>query len=308
MAVTRILLLALTLAGCQGDAAEQGAAPGPAAEPATEPVMTAAPDTGDVVDEADPATADEPAAPSSGPDSGPAPSTDAPDRASETPPPATNPSTAPSTDEPTISAGPPAEGASEQDPTVQEVLRATSRRYEGIRSLSADFVQELENTLLGRTVRSRGELFQRQPDRFLMRFSDPAGDVIVSDGANFWIYLPSSDPKQVIRSRRGAQGLDLRTQFVGDPVERFRATYHGRETVDGRSTHVITLDPRQPLGYRRLKVWIDARDHLVRRFDLTEDNGIVRKFRLTDLETNPSLPDSLFEFTPPPGTHVVDGG
>lgn len=191
-----------------------------------------------------------------------------------------------------------------QDPT-DEVLRATARRYEGVRSLQADFEQQLTNTILGRTTNSAGTLYQRQPDRFLMRFSDPEGDVVVSDGEFFWLYYPSADPRQVIRSARGAGGLDLRSQFVGDPVRRFEATSHGRETVRGRETHVLTLVPRDPAGYRRLKAWIDADDHLVRRFELTEDNGNVRRFDLSDLRINPTLPDALFEFEPPAGAVVV---
>lgn len=191
-----------------------------------------------------------------------------------------------------------------QDPT-DEILRATARRYEGVRSMQADFEQQLTNTILGRTTNSAGTLYQRQPDRFLMRFSDPAGDVVVSDGEFFWLYYPSVDPKQVIRSVRGAGALDLRSQFVGDPVRRFEATSHGRETVRGRQTHVLTLVPREPAGYRRLKAWIDTDDHLVRRFELTEDNGNVRRFDLTDLRINPTLPDALFEFNPPAGAVVV---
>ncbi|MBW3554647.1 MAG: outer-membrane lipoprotein carrier protein LolA [Gemmatimonadetes bacterium] len=188
---------------------------------------------------------------------------------------------------------------------VEEILRATARRYEDVRALQADFEQQLTNALMGRTTRSTGTLYQRQPDRFLMRFSQPAGDVIVSDGEYFWIYYPSADPKQVIRSSRGAGGLDLRSQFVGDPVRRFDATSHGTETVRGRSTHVLTLNPRESVGYRRLKVWIDAEDHLVRRFELTEENGNVRRFDLTDLRVNPTLPDDLFRFEPPAGAVVV---
>jgi outer membrane lipoprotein carrier protein len=201
----------------------------------------------------------------------------------------------------------PSASAAESQETVEEVLRATARRYEDVRALQADFEQRLTNTLLGRTTHSAGTLYQRQPDRFLMRFSDPAGDVIVSDGEYFWLYYPSADARQVIRSRRGAGGLDLRSQFVGDPVRRFKATSHGTEVVRGRSTHVITLDPREPVGYRRLKVWIDAADHLVRRFELTEENGNVRQFDLTDLRVNPSLPDDLFRFEPPEGAVVVTG-
>lgn len=188
---------------------------------------------------------------------------------------------------------------------VEEILRATARRYENVRAMQADFEQQLTNALMGRTTRSTGTLYQRQPDRFLMKFSQPAGDVIVSDGDYFWIYYPSADPKQVIRSSRGAGGLDLRSQFIGDPVRRFEATSHGTETVRGRATHVLTLNPREPLGYRRLKVWIDAEDHLVRRFELTEENGNVRRFDLTDLRVNPTLADDLFRFEPPAGAVVV---
>lgn len=198
------------------------------------------------------------------------------------------------------------EPASDADPAPSdEILRATSRAYEGLRSFRAGFEQELQNTLLGRTTRSEGTLYQRQPDRFLMDFSDPEGDLIVSDGEYFWMYFPSVDAKQVLRTPRGGQGLDLRAQFVGDPVRRFEATYHGAEAVRGRTADVLTLVPREPLGYERLKVWIDRSDHLVRRFELTESNGNIRHFELHDMVRNPTLPDDLFEFTPPPGSQVV---
>lgn len=189
--------------------------------------------------------------------------------------------------------------------STDAILRATARAYATTRSLRAEFEQQIRNPLLGRTTQSSGTLYQRQPDRFLMEFSDPAGDVIVSDGEYFWLYYPSVDERQVIRAPRGPQGLDLHAQFIGDPVSRFDATSHGTESVRGRTAHVVTLVPRQPAGYRSLKVWIDADDHLVRRFELTEENGAVRRFELSDLVVNPSLPDRLFEFTPPPGTQVI---
>lgn len=188
---------------------------------------------------------------------------------------------------------------------LNEILRRLAARYEGVNALQADFRQVIDNPLLGRRTESAGTLYQRQPDLFLMRFSDPEGDVIVSDGDYFWVYYPSVDARQVIRSDRGAEGLDLRSQFVGDPTRRFEAEHHGREDVRGRTTHVVTLVPREAVGYRRLKVWIDAEDHLVRRFELTEENSNVRRFELTDLRVNPDLARSLFTFEPPAGAHVV---
>ena len=198
--------------------------------------------------------------------------------------------------------------AASQEPSTADILRETSRAYEGLRSFRAGFEQELRNALLGRTTRSSGTIYQQQPDRFLMDFSDPEGDLIVSDGEWFWMYFPSVDAGQVLRSPRGGQGLDLRAQFVGDPVRRFEATYDGTEDVRGRRAWVLTLDPREPAGYERMKVWIDAADHLVRRFELTESNGNVRRLELNDFRANPSLPADLFEFTPPAGAQVVTRG
>lgn len=195
------------------------------------------------------------------------------------------------------------------DAATDELLRRTAAAYEGLRSLRADFTQTLENPLLRQKTTSSGTLFQRRPDRFLMRFSDPAGDVIVSDGSSLWVYYPSIDAKQVIR-RRGAGGnagaIDLHAQFIGDPVARFRAERHGTESVGGRPAQVVTLTPRAPQGYRSLKVWIDERDHLIRRFEIREETGAVRHFTLSSFTANPSLADGLFTFTPPAGAQVIE--
>jgi outer membrane lipoprotein carrier protein len=192
-----------------------------------------------------------------------------------------------------------------QEASPEAILRAVSRAYEDVHAIRADFEQRLENRLLGRTILSAGTIYQRQPDLFLMEFSDPAGDLLVSDGEFFWMYYPSADSTQVIRTRRTASGLDLRSQFIGDPVQRFEIDYHGMEPVRDRPAHVMTLTPREPAGYESLRVWIDAEDHFVRRFDLAESSGVVRHFQLSDLAINPSLPADLFEFTPPPGARVV---
>lgn len=191
------------------------------------------------------------------------------------------------------------------------ILERASAAYEALRSIQADFRQEARNPLLRRTVRSRGTLYQRQPDFFLMRFEEPAGDVIVSDGDHIWVYYPSVDSAQVLRmpAARGAGATDLRSQFIGDPAGRFRASLRGEEAVDGRSADVLVLEPRDGgASYRSLVAWIDRADGLARRFEITETNGLVRRFDLSSLRRNPSLPESLFRFEVPPGVRVVDRG
>jgi outer membrane lipoprotein carrier protein len=191
---------------------------------------------------------------------------------------------------------------------ADEILRRVELEYARVRSMEADFVQQLTVPLLGESQRSEGRLYQRRPDRFLMRFTDPAGDIMVADGRHFWLYTPSVDRTQVLRTRMGEGGaqVDLQQEFLSNPTQRFVATLVGTERLNGRATHLLSLVPRERSQYRLLRVWVDQQDHLVRRFELTEENESVRRLELRNLRLNPDLPDSLFEFTPPAGTQVFD--
>lgn len=200
----------------------------------------------------------------------------------------------------------PAEKASQD--RAAEILSQAERTARGIRSLEADFTQTLTVPLLGSSQRSAGKLYQRKPDRFLMRFSEPAGDVIVADGRHFWLYYPSMDRTQVVRTSiaEGGEQVDLQSQFLSNPNQRFVATLTGEESVGGELAYVLTLVPRGASPYRILKVWVDKDDHLVRRFELTEENDSVRRVEMRNIRTNHSLPDNLFTFTPPQGAQVFD--
>jgi outer membrane lipoprotein carrier protein len=191
------------------------------------------------------------------------------------------------------------------------ILARASRAYAGVRTLRADFEQSTENPVLRRTTTSRGTLFQSRPDRFAMRFSQPEGDRIVADGDYIWVYYPSVDAQQVIRMTAGAGGagaVDLQAQFLGNPTERFDAVHEGSESVNGRAADVLTLTPRGRESFRSLKVWVDREDALVRRFEITEHNGVIRRFLLRNLTPGAAIDASTFQFTPPEGAHVVARG
>jgi outer membrane lipoprotein carrier protein len=201
-------------------------------------------------------------------------------------------------------------------PTAQEdegaaALRRAAAAYEDVRSMQAAFVMQFNNPLLRQQTTSRGTLYQQRPDRIALRFSDPDGDVILSDGEHFYMYQPSIDANQATRtpaSPGAGGGVDLQAQFVGNPTERFRYTLEGTETVAGRAARVLMLVPRQSAEYRSLKVWLDTRDSLARRFEITELNGSVRRFDLSDLRVNPSIPPGVFRFTAPEGVRIVTVG
>ena len=221
------------------------------------------------------------------------------------------PAAAPSTAAATQSAAN-APAPSSAAPAGQEDANAILRRVEqtaaGVRTLEADFTQNLRVPLLNSDQSSAGKLYQRKPDRFLMRFTQPAGDVMVADGRYFWIYYPSSDRTQVIRTSiaEGGEQADFQRQFLSNATDRFVATLNGVEAVGGRPAWALTLVPRRASPYRVIRIWVDREDNLVRRFEMTEENNSVRRVELRNLKVNQPVSDALFTFTPPAGTHVFD--
>ncbi len=184
--------------------------------------------------------------------------------------------------------------------------------YAGIRTARASFEQNITNALTGSAIPSRGEFQQSRPDKFAFRFSDPKGDVIISDGKFVWLYLPSSTPGQVIRAPLTADiegSIDLIGAFFTNPRARYTITDAGAATIDGRATRAVNLAPRPGTspGFVRARVWVDLEDGLLRQFEAQEASGLTRRVRIVSFVPNADVATSSFTFKPPKGVKVVDG-
>ena len=195
-----------------------------------------------------------------------------------------------------------------QDPTP--ILDRASATFDTVRTLQADFVQVIDNPMIGDPDTTRGRLYQRRPGYFAMRFMEPKDDRIVADGRHLWLYTPSTTPGQVVRSAipgTGTTGPNLIGQFVEHPRERYDARYVRADSLFDGVVDVITLTPRsKDLAYSQATVWIARKDGLVRRIDIVETSGQRRTIILHKLAINQDVPAREFRFSPPPGSRVVD--
>jgi outer membrane lipoprotein carrier protein len=192
------------------------------------------------------------------------------------------------------------------DPTIDRAVAA----WQAAKTVRASFEQTLTNPLTGSDVTARGEFQQQGRNRVDVRFTDPAGDRIVADGKVLWIYLPSTTPGRVIRSRltQGANSVDLTGQFLTAPRTKFNISSAGTMSVGGRPAHGLVLIPKregsQP--FTKATVWVDDRDGLVRQFEVTDQNGVTRRVRLTSIRVNVPVDAAAFRFSPPRGVSIAD--
>jgi len=195
-----------------------------------------------------------------------------------------------------------------QDPLP--ILDRASESFDTVRTLQADFVQIIDNPMLGDPDTTRGKLFQRRPNYFAMRFTEPRDDRIVADGRRLWLYTPSTTPGQVIRTAipgTGTTGPNLIGQFVERPRERYDARFVRGDSLPDGPVDVIALKPHaKDLPYSEATVWIAKQDGLVRRIELLETSGQRRTITLQHLAVNKPIAAREFRFSPKAGLQVVD--
>ena len=187
------------------------------------------------------------------------------------------------------------------------VIERAAGRFQALSGLCAEFEQRIDVTLLRQVKESRGELCQEGADHFEMRFLDPAGDRVVADGTDLWVYFPSADPGQAFRTPlAGADGrFDLHREFLSEPGERYAATYEGSDQIDGEAMQVVALRPMVPSPYLHARLWIGADDGLVRRLVVLEESESIRTLHLSNHRTDPRLGPEWFRFEPPQGVQVI---
>ena len=143
---------------------------------------------------------------------------------------------------------------------------------------------------------------------FAMRFTDPDGDMVISDGDYFWVYYPSLHDDQVIRYpvSQSPGRYDFFQEFLNDPASKYEASDGGLEDVGGKSCRVIELTPKAEATYRRARLWLDPETDLICRLEVHQENGSIRTVTLRSLRLNPALTGEEFVFEVPEGARVVD--
>lgn len=197
--------------------------------------------------------------------------------------------------------------AQSADSTLDRAVAA----YATVKTARISFVQTIDNPLTGTSVKSRGELQQRRPSRFEVRFVEPAGDRIVSDGQWVWVYLPSTNPGQVIRAKLGDASTgapDFASQFLESPRRNYTVSGGAAATIEGAATHSVVLTPRSASSpFARVTLWVNDSDALLRRVETVDGSGVTRQITVTRFSRNSPVEAGAFVFHVPAGVKVFDG-
>lgn len=204
-----------------------------------------------------------------------------------------------------------------QAETPEQAAARLQNRYDSIKSLSFNFVQDTRGQLSGRPKKGRGQAYflkNTTPGKMRWNYSDPDRQVLVSDGKSFSMYFESL--QQMIVTPATALQEDLTYSFFtgnGNLLKDFTISgADNKRSNDDEACSIIKLTPKvKQSQVASIHLWI-TEDSLIRRMEILDlfDTLTVLNFsnlQVDNLESeNEEMMAQLFAFTPPEGTEIIN--
>ncbi|MCU0976988.1 MAG: outer membrane lipoprotein chaperone LolA [Steroidobacteraceae bacterium] len=175
------------------------------------------------------------------------------------------------------------------------------RYLSGVSTLRAEFVQEVSDADGRVRERASGTLTLQKPGRFRWDYREPAGQLLVSDGATLWLY---DEELEQVTVRPVSQTLSTTPAMLLTGQGRVGEAFVVEDDSDSDGLDWIALTPRrQDTDFRRVRLALRGGELV--RMELTDRLGQVTAIDFSGIQRNPPVPASLFRFEPPPGVDVV---
>lgn len=181
------------------------------------------------------------------------------------------------------------------------------RFYERIGSLHARFEQQVVTESGEVQEESGGEVWIQRPDHFRWDYKTPYPQKIIANGRTVKFYDP--DMQQVtVRSYTAGVGHTPSVVLAGSGDLKRHFEVHDRGREEG--LYWVELVPKTPResGFRSARVGLEADPVRLRRFHFQDAFGNRTRIRFRDIQVNPELDTSLFQFQAPPGTDILGEG
>lgn len=212
-------------------------------------------------------------------------------------------------------------GRSWAEPSVsaRDIAARVQSFYDETKTIQADFYQTYYHKLYDRYDRSKGHVVFKKPGMMRWDYDKPNGKVIVSDGHTIQVFDPGQDGEapQLLEQDIGDNQLPQAFAFLtgkGRLDEQFRFRLLDPQRQGFKGGYVLELRPKVPSPhYDRILFYVQlvgsegAQAGVVRRVLIIDPAGNRNRFDFSNMKFNRDVPDAVFHFVPPRGTHRVHG-
>lgn len=184
-----------------------------------------------------------------------------------------------------------------------EIVKRVEKKYQSIKSFSAEFEESFTWTLAKKSRTSQGRFFIRKPDRFRL---ETERQILTSDGETVWRYV-IPDSQVFVTDAETDPDFPLLKDLLFDYVENYSHILLGQEKLGETECHWLKLIPKEEDSYiTEMRVWIDAKEWLTRKVEYTDIQDNITAYTLSDVKRNKKIDDDVFTFTIPEGIEVIE--
>lgn len=188
---------------------------------------------------------------------------------------------------------------------VSALVQKIQQQYETLESFQAQFTQRLTNVSSGETQERGGTLYYMKPQLVRWETVTPENELLVVGRDAVWDYFADEE---------AAYKYDLAAVLESKTILRFisgQAKIEDEFFVEDAGEEgglaklsLLPLEPEPQLVQAYL--WVDPDTGIFERILLMDFYGNENDLSFQDLELDPDLDASLFEFEPPDGVDVFD--
>ncbi len=188
---------------------------------------------------------------------------------------------------------------------LKDIVAGLEGRYRTIEDITAVFTQQTNSRSQGSTIKARGTVFFKRPEKMRWDYLTPESQLIVTSGDKVYVYEREAEQVMVISRKQFLNNSISRAFFCGEGkidqifrVEPLKT--QGEEAPPG--LHLVPLD--EEAGVESIDLIVDPRSFIIRQMWITDRLGNRTHLIFSNLKINSGLSDRLFRFTIPQGVQV----
>jgi outer membrane lipoprotein carrier protein len=194
-------------------------------------------------------------------------------------------------------------GASATVPSQEGLIRTVQDRYNNAKTLSVQFSETYSMQGHARPAES-GSLTLRKQGKMRWDYTTPQGKLFVSDGKNVFLYTARDNRVEKI-PLKDTEDMRAPLAFLLGHMD-FKKEFRDCKMEAGGSGWWLECSARTAdLPYTTVRMLVRVNGE-INELKVEGRDGSSLAFRFSNEILNPSAPDSLFHFMPPPGATVVD--
>jgi outer membrane lipoprotein-sorting protein len=182
--------------------------------------------------------------------------------------------------------------------SVEDAYLAVKSSYKAIENFQADLVQKNSFKAEDTEIESKAK-FYYQPDKILIKYTEPQEQMILMSGIDVKFY--DKDSNTCVQMRDNDNSIQLNPIYVIDKFWK----YSDKKLKENKTAYILHLRPLQEEEFRSIVVEINKKSYFITRitYEDPQENSVEISF--TNIDTNTEIPNEIWKLNLPSDVNYI---